>query len=85
MGSALASRGSAADFESSQISEINRELVPLKRMFTLAVQGGKLYSKPHTAMLDEDNGRKDSSNASSSKACAITCPPPSRRSSPSHI
>jgi integrase len=38
--------------------EINRELSVLKRMFTLAVQGGKLHAKPHIPMLQEDNVRR---------------------------
>src|SRR5262249_38009162 len=37
---------------------INRELAALKRMFTLAMQAGKLLHRPHIAMLDEDNTRK---------------------------
>ena len=36
---------------------INRELTALKRMFSLAVQGGKLLHKPHIPMLREDNVR----------------------------
>jgi integrase len=39
-------------------AEINRELAALKRMFTLAVQGGKLHHKPHIPMLQEDNVRR---------------------------
>lgn len=39
-------------------AEINRELSALKRMFTLAVQGGKLVSKPYIPMLKENNVRK---------------------------
>jgi integrase len=38
--------------------EINRELATLKRMFTLAVQAGKLHGKPHIPMLREDNVRR---------------------------
>ena len=38
--------------------EINRELACLKRMFTLAVQAGKLHTKPHIPMLQEDNVRR---------------------------
>ena len=30
----------------------------LKRMFTLAVQAGKLHGKPHIPMLREDNVRR---------------------------
>ena len=37
--------------------EINRELTALKRMFSLAVQGGKLLHKPYIAMLKENNVR----------------------------
>ena len=37
---------------------INRELAILKRMFTLAVQAGKLHAKPHIPMLREDNVRR---------------------------
>jgi integrase len=37
--------------------EINRELTILKRMYTLAVQGGKLYARPHIPLLKEDNVR----------------------------
>jgi integrase len=39
------------------IGEINRELTVLKRMFSLAVEAGKLHRKPHIAMLREDNVR----------------------------
>lgn len=38
--------------------EINRELTILKRMFSLAVQAGKLFAKPYIPMLKEDNVRK---------------------------
>ncbi|MCC7241207.1 MAG: tyrosine-type recombinase/integrase [Acidobacteria bacterium] len=38
-------------------AEINRELAILKRMFTLAVQGGKLLHRPHIPMLKESNTR----------------------------
>jgi integrase len=37
--------------------EINRELTVLKRMFSLAVQAGKLLHKPHFPMLRENNVR----------------------------
>lgn len=36
---------------------INRELTVLKRMFSLAIQAGKLHRKPHFPMLREDNVR----------------------------
>jgi integrase len=37
---------------------INRELACLKRMFTLAVQAGRLMHKPHIPMLQENNTRR---------------------------
>jgi integrase len=37
---------------------INRELAALKRMFSLAIKAGKLYSRPHIPMLQEDNTRQ---------------------------
>jgi integrase len=37
--------------------QINRELAILKRMFTLAMQAGKLLHRPHIAMLRESNAR----------------------------
>ncbi len=37
---------------------INRELAALKRMFTLAVQAGKLLQRPYIPMLIERNARK---------------------------
>lgn len=37
---------------------INRELSALKRMFTLAIQAGRLLQRPHIPMLAEDNVRK---------------------------
>jgi len=39
-------------------ASINRELAALKRMFTLAVQVGRLHAKPHIPMLREDNVRR---------------------------
>lgn len=38
-------------------AEINRELTILKRMFSLAIQAGKLTHKPHFPMLRENNVR----------------------------
>jgi integrase len=38
-------------------AEINRELALLKRMFTLALQDGKLLHRPHIPMLAEHNVR----------------------------
>lgn len=39
-------------------AEINRELAALKRMFSLAVQGGALHHRPHVPMLTENNARQ---------------------------
>src|SRR5918993_892092 len=47
-----------ADCYSSANATINRELAALKRMFVLAIQGGKLLARPHIAMLLEDNVRR---------------------------
>jgi integrase len=38
-------------------AEINRELTILKRMFTLAMHGGKLLHRQHVPMLEERNTR----------------------------
>jgi integrase len=38
-------------------AEINRELTILKRMFSLALQAGKLLHKPHIPLLRENNTR----------------------------
>ena len=38
--------------------EINRELTLLKRAFSLAIQAGKLFAKPHIPLLREDNVRR---------------------------
>ena len=48
-------------------AEINRELTILKRMFTLAMQVGKLLHRPHVPMLEERNTRK----VSSSRRCLV--------------
>jgi hypothetical protein len=37
--------------------EINRELTILKRIFSLAIQAGKLLHKPHIPLLEERNTR----------------------------
>jgi integrase len=37
---------------------INRDLITLKRMFTLAMQGGKLMTRPYIPLLKETNVRK---------------------------
>jgi len=39
-------------------ASINRELAALKRMFTLAVQAGRLSTRPHIPMLAEENARQ---------------------------
>jgi integrase len=44
--------------ENSARATINRELAALRRMFTLAMKGNQLGSKPHFPMLAEDNSRK---------------------------
>jgi integrase len=38
-------------------AEINRELAIVKRAFSLAVQGGRLLTRPHIPMLKENNVR----------------------------
>jgi integrase len=38
-------------------AEINRELAILRRAFTLAVENGKLFTRPHVPMLRENNTR----------------------------
>jgi len=37
---------------------IHRELAALQRMFTLAVQAGRLATRPHIPMLEENNARQ---------------------------
>ncbi len=39
-------------------ASINRDLIALKRMFTLALQGGKLMVRPYIPLLKENNIRK---------------------------
>jgi integrase len=39
-------------------ASINRELAALKRMFTLAVQAGRLSTRPYIPMLEENNARQ---------------------------
>jgi integrase len=43
--------------ENAAAATINRELAALKRMFSLAVQAGKLLHRPHIPMLRENNTR----------------------------
>jgi len=44
--------------EGASNASINRELAALKRMYTLAVQAGKLNSSPYIPSLQEDNARQ---------------------------
>ncbi len=44
--------------EGAKAGTVNRELAVLKRMFTLAVRGGRLQAKPHIPMLAENNVRR---------------------------
>jgi integrase len=44
--------------ETASNATINRELAALKRMFSLAVQAGKLSSKPYIPALEENNARQ---------------------------
>jgi len=52
-------------------AKINLELATLKRMFTLAIQAGKLITRPYIAMLAEDNVRKDASSGTSLRRFGI--------------
>src|SRR5207244_8464306 len=58
-GSKAKEEGSLPDVSKKPVSpaEINRELTVLKRMFSLAIQAGKLVHKPHFPMLRENNVR----------------------------
>ena len=58
-GSQAKDEASASDAPKRPVSagEINRELTVLKRMFSLAIQAGKLVHKPHFPMLRENNVR----------------------------
>jgi len=44
--------------EGASNGSINRELAALKRMFSLAVQAGKLSGKPYIPALEENNARQ---------------------------
>jgi len=48
----------ARQAEGASNGTINRELAVTKRGFTLAIQAGKLHSKPHIPMLKESNARR---------------------------
>jgi integrase len=50
-------RANGARLRDVSNAEINRELSLLRRMFTLAVQAGKLFQKPHIPMLAESAAR----------------------------
>jgi integrase len=43
--------------EEASTGETNRELAALRRAFTLAVENGKLFTRPHIPMLKENNVR----------------------------
>lgn len=51
--------GSADEKQERTVSnaEVNRELAIVKRAFTLAIQAGKLFHRPHVPMLKEHNVR----------------------------
>ena len=53
-------RGYVADRQKAGAANasINLELANLKRMFTLAMQAGKVLQRPYIPMLKEDNVRK---------------------------
>ena len=57
-------------------ASINRELAALKRMFSLAVQAGKLHGKPHIPMLREDKVRRGFFEADQFEAVCRHLPPP---------
>ena len=76
--SACPERARAIDGVSN--GEINRELTILKRIFSLAMQAGKLLHKPHIPLLREDNTRTGFFEPSSSRASCAIC---RRRSGPS--
>ena len=44
--------------EGAANATINRELAALKRMFTLAIEAGRLSTRPHIPMLEEHNARQ---------------------------
>jgi integrase len=55
---AVVKQEDGSELPGAEAATINRELALLKRMFTLAVQAGKLHGKPHIPMLREDNIRR---------------------------
>ena len=58
--------------------EVNRELSVLKRMFSLAIQAGKLHAKPYIPMLREDNVRRGFFEPAQSAAVRAHLPAPLR-------
>jgi integrase len=42
----------------AKTATVNRELAWLKHMFTLAMRAGKLMTRPHIALLEENNARQ---------------------------
>jgi integrase len=56
--------GDVADYRAARKAEgaagatINRELAALKRMFSLAIENGRLYQQPHIEITEERNTRK---------------------------
>jgi integrase len=44
--------------EGAESATVNRELAKLKRMFSLAIQAGRIDTKPHIPLLRENNVRK---------------------------
>ncbi|MFI5396597.1 MAG: tyrosine-type recombinase/integrase [Candidatus Binatia bacterium] len=44
--------------DGARSASINRELAALKRMFTLALQAGRLSTRPYIPMLEEHNARQ---------------------------
>jgi integrase len=44
--------------EGAKPATVNRELADLRRMFSLAVEGGRIDFKPHVPLLEERNARK---------------------------
>ena len=59
-------------------AEINRELTTLKRMFSLAVQGGKLLFQPYIPLLREQNVRTGFFEAHQYSAVLAHLPAPLR-------
>lgn len=49
---------SARQQEGAANATINRELAALKRMFSLAIQAGRLSTRPYIPMLEENNARQ---------------------------